>query len=324
MLEKTAPIKTIKTNTKTMSSIIKGLMILLCEVSLDRPFKHCLRFTGVEFATEVRLQPNVPELTLIEIDFRPANILLKLQCLDGLDEEEVIEMLGKPETTKVRVRKSPSSTPAITGAPDYLVYPVDYDDADPSLISTEAYVTDFGQSFDISEDALPTSSGIPADYRAPEMVLSQTAGIEMDLWSLGCTLFEIRTGRRLFSVFQLLRFDGAAYLLELAPLLGKPPEAWLVPWKKKLRALLSGPDGDSKAEPSINTIKSEAARCRAIEEEIEASIRCTGEDCAHGPHEPISGDEARIFSDLLEKLLRWIPEERLASSKVLEHEWFKT
>lgn len=37
------------------------------------------------------------------------------------------------------------------------------------------------------------------EYIAPELLLGAPVGVEMDLWSLGCTVFEMLTGRLLFS-----------------------------------------------------------------------------------------------------------------------------
>lgn len=224
------------------------------------------------------------------------------------------------------------STTVLPHVPKYLVYPIDYDGVDASLILANAYITDFGQSFDVSKEPLPTSFGIPVDYRAPEMVLNHTstvtAGTEMDLWSLGCSLFEIRTGQKLFNVFQLLGLDEMEYLLEIAALLGNPratASSWLLPWEEKLRARLSASEsrGDFGKGVEIETETSEASRLKLIRERIEATHLHSGKNRPPGAHLALSENEVQTLSDLLERLLRWEPEQRLVARDVLEHDWFK-
>jgi hypothetical protein len=73
-------------------------------------------------------------------DLRPSNVLLELQGLDGLDEEQVLALLGEPETTDVHIRKDSHPTPEMPHAPKYLVYPVDFRDVSLSVISPRAQV----------------------------------------------------------------------------------------------------------------------------------------------------------------------------------------
>lgn len=227
-------------------------------------------------------------------------------------------MLGKPQLVEIVASKGlPPST--ITHAPSYLVHSVDYSNVDLSLISTEAYITDLGQSFDTSKDLNPTSFGIPVDYRAPETVLSQMSGaLTMDLWSLGCTLFEIRTGEKLFDVFQE-EFDEIKYLFELAALIGKPPEIWWAPREKKVLAMLSRSWMGAEATEQIRTRKSASSRRTSIKNRIKES---TEHESLDGSQDHNVLDEARDLSDLLEKLVRWEPEERLGAQQSLKHPWF--
>ncbi|KAG8411412.1 hypothetical protein J3458_015472 [Metarhizium acridum] len=122
-------------------------------------------------------------------DFRPANVLLGLQSLDGLEEEQVLALLGEPEKETIQIQEDSLPTPEIPYAPKYLVYPIDFRDTSPAFILPRAVVIDFGET--AAEESPP---GIPVNYAAPEVILKGSGGQEMDLWSLACTLYEVREG----------------------------------------------------------------------------------------------------------------------------------
>jgi serine/threonine protein kinase len=106
------------------------------------------------------------------------------------------------------------------------VYPLYWDEVlidapGSNLTAGSACLTDFGESFQILTP--PTELGIPQSYCSPEQVFEQKIGRECDLWALGCTLFEIRTRRKLFGTFDN---DMDDHLCTVATILGKYPEPW--------------------------------------------------------------------------------------------------
>lgn len=56
---------------------------------------------------------------------------------------------------------------------------------------------DFGSTLSVDEIII-TSDLVSRFYRAPEIILGCTYDTKIDIWSLGCTLFELYTGRILF------------------------------------------------------------------------------------------------------------------------------
>lgn len=46
-------------------------------------------------------------------------------------------------------------------------------------------------------------------------------------------------------------------------------------------------------------------------------------DIGEETHRDILGDEIEVFADLLGKLLKYNPSERLSADAVQDHEWFK-
>ncbi|KAF6801101.1 protein kinase domain-containing protein [Colletotrichum sojae] len=157
-------------------------------------------------------------------DFRPSNILLGLESLDGLEVEEVFARLGKPCTSKFTIQPSRSWKPleSTPHAPKYLVLPVDFSRADKDLVNDPSvHVIDSGESFDVSQPP-PARFGIPIDYAAPEVVFDKSGATAMDLWALGCTLYSIRLGQQLFNGekcehprYQLISEDEAVDLADL-------------------------------------------------------------------------------------------------------------
>ncbi|KAH7171377.1 kinase-like domain-containing protein [Dactylonectria macrodidyma] len=104
-------------------------------------------------------------------DFRPSNILLGLDSLEGLHEEQVLSRIGKPQTRDVHIRKDTRPTPEVPYAPKHLVYPLNIYEVDPSLLTLNVRAIDFGQSFDTTQRPLPVAFGILVNYAAPEVVL---------------------------------------------------------------------------------------------------------------------------------------------------------
>ncbi|KND87254.1 Dual specificity tyrosine-phosphorylation-regulated kinase 1B [Tolypocladium ophioglossoides CBS 100239] len=245
------------------------------------------------------------------------------------DEERLLSLLKEPKTVDNRIREDSHPTPEIPYAPKYLVFSVDFPgDVDPSAILPRTQVIDFGQSFDISHRPLPAAFGIPTNYAAPEVILDGSGSVAMDLWSLGCTLYEIRLGRRLFNVPQMIRLVEADYVYTLAALLGEPPEPWAeycVESDDESDAETSSSNSSSENDEDEDAcIEPQVERARSIQEKLGSCQDCTWQECAHPQFQLISEAEAATLADLLEKLLRYRPEERLSAQDVLEHPWFHT
>lgn len=238
----------------------------------------------------------------------------------------MLSILGEPDVVDIHIRKDSHPTPEIPYAPKYLVYPLDFKNVDLSAILPHTHVIDFGQSFDTSQRPLPGTFGIPVNYAAPEVALNKSGSMAMDLWSLGCTIFEIRLGRRLFDIFQLMGFDKKEYVRGVGSLLGEPPEPWaehysasddesdtsMAQYHPPLRN-----NGDIHLDPQVR-------RAHSIQEKLAMVHDCTGQDCNHPRSQLISEVEAAALADLLENLLRYKPEERLSARDALKHTWFHT
>merc|ERR1711972_202661 len=62
----------------------------------------------------------------------------------------------------------------------------------------EVQLCDFGSAMDVGEE-VSTAYLQPRYYRAPEIVIGNAYDTQIDLWSAGATLFELATGKILFT-----------------------------------------------------------------------------------------------------------------------------
>ncbi|KAM7218369.1 Protein kinase-like domain containing protein [Rhypophila decipiens] len=256
-------------------------------------------------------------------DFRAANLLLRVQGLAGLSESQISTLLGVPETTRlVQVATNSSCEPWPASAPKYLVKPINWElrcgiEARLKLLTDRICVADFGESFDVND--LPEDLEIPQEYRAPEYILDKRLGIESDLWALGCTLFEIRTGRRLFD---LPDDDPDEHLARIVQVLGKFSEPWWsTTWEARGQYFENKMDHDGRPTrlewwATGRRDSSQPFRPRAIEEAL-------ADATAHDPKHAISQAETLVFADLLRRIFKYNPEKRLPAEDILEDAWFR-
>lgn len=95
----------------------------------------------------------------------------------------------------------------------------------------DVVIGDFGSAKDFSTKAGGISYICSRPYRAPELLLGHTEyGLEIDLWSLGCVLFEVSSFKkeRLFT-----GKDNKTMLLQVIGLLGSPTESDLNEMEEK-------------------------------------------------------------------------------------------
>ena len=273
-------------------------------------------------------------------DFRPANILVRISGLNDLSEDEVTNIVGTPKTTKV-INAETEQTHDLPTAPQYLVYPLNWDDILSSgpngaalLNNPQTCLIDFGESYETSNP--PPDLGIPQIYCSPEYCLDDTISISSDIWALGCTLFEIRTGRKLFDIFD--PDDKDEYLATMAMVLGRFPEPWWSEtWERRKRYFRDeNEDGtdtvggrvvdvmsNGETGSSGVVVYSQKPEPRSLEDALREGLFYEYRDGPGGLEKPISEREVIIFADLLGKLLAYSPEERLSPAAALEHEWFR-
>ncbi|KXX74462.1 Serine/threonine-protein kinase AFC3 [Madurella mycetomatis] len=182
----------------------------------------------------------------------------------------------------------------------------------------------------------PEDLGIPGPYRSPGLILESAAGFPSDLWALGCTLFEIRTGRKLFSSFD---DDDDEYLDGMSQILGELPEPWRSAASERVKNVYeeardaNAPDVGiqeaGKDQPSVSIIRGlvhlsvAQGACSLLDMLNPGLWYIDGPPRSGDFHRDIGTEEKQLFADLVGKLLSYRPEDRMDAKGALNHEWFK-
>lgn len=267
------------------------------------------------------------------LDLTPKNILYRISGLDGLSKEQALGILGKPRLNKVYdSEKSETGNHDNPSAPQHLVYPIDWHTVDSKYIISDPCIIDLGESFKASDP--PEELGIPGPYRSPELILKHKAGYGSDLWALGCSIFEIRTGRKLFNVFD---DEDDVYLDAMVQVLGVMPEPWWsTTWVGRKMVYKDRADDSGRAvfvraeaRHPVDGVKSSVHP--SVVEDAQSWMEhlvpglwyLSDESGRDEVHREIILEERELMSDLLCKLLTWAPETRISAKDAAQHPWFR-
>lgn len=256
-------------------------------------------------------------------DFRPGNILMKLKpgCLDQLGYDEMIDLLGSEAVGEILLdddKRSPH-------APKYACLSIECLYGRLSeLVSGNIVIVDFGEAYEVSTP--PEKLDIPHSYAGPEWLLGKQTGIGNDIWSWGYTMAEVMgTGSFPRSFWKIIR--------RMERFIGPVPAAY---GPRALRLLqrehgFRGFDGiygpHAKLEYQENEpVTGPTTEFINLQEQVEAERRS---DLQHPIHtaldagEEMSRDEILLMGDLLGKIFKYDPDERIRVTEALGHPWFE-
>ncbi|KAF9451103.1 kinase-like protein [Macrolepiota fuliginosa MF-IS2] len=256
-------------------------------------------------------------------DLTTSNILFRLSPdVIKWSDAEVYAHLSDPETEDVRTRDGQPPGPH---APAMLVAPIQNSKmSDATFLQESIVVGDFGQSYIVASPSSSYEPGTVLNYQSPETRFEGRVGLEADIWALGCAIFEIRAG---FALFESFLGSDVDILRQTVETLGRLSDPWWAAFEQ--RALWFEEDGQPKSEQDQERagvlLKAYRSSIRAKLLEIAERDGPPSED--EGPMIEKTGvrlheEEVGLLEDLLEKMLKYNPEERIRIQDVIRHPWF--
>ncbi|APA07397.1 hypothetical protein SS1G_13027 [Sclerotinia sclerotiorum 1980 UF-70] len=235
-------------------------------------------------------------------DLHPGNILLNIEDFGNFPMDKVRDIFGKP----IEVALVPfNDHRRDDNAPEKVILPMQLHSVDLQHISGDITIIDFGEAFTVEHP--PQFLGTPASYAAPEVLL-QTGqySAAVDLWSLACCIFELRTGQKLFWALVHPIQDVLRRQVELFGLLPRP--LW-EKWEDRLSWFEE--DGTEKKDTPFP----------AEENSLKEVIQNAAEQM---PYLQLDDAEQEELLDLLSSLLKYEPDERADAATVANHPWFQS
>jgi len=165
-------------------------------------------------------------------------------------------------------------------------------------MTNELKLCDFGCSVMVdpeSADQSMASYVCSRYYRAPELILgSKRYGHAVDIWSFGCILGEMYLGH--------VWFDGDSsehQMVEIIKVLGVPQESELM---------------------EMNAVMGYEAMKEQFEDDIES---LNGDEARNWSYALMACDVEQSALDLIDRVLRYDPTDRLTAAEAVKHEWFQ-
>ncbi|KAK8868430.1 serine threonine protein kinase CMGC group [Apiospora arundinis] len=220
------------------------------------------------------------ECKIIHTDIKADNIMF------GINDDSVFTRFEEQELNSPSPRKLVDNGRAIYLSRE-LPPPKDW--GAPVLCDFgSAVIDDKGHREDVQPDI----------YRAPEVILEASWSNKIDIWNVGCMIWDIFEGGHLFTGQDLEHkmYRSRAHLAEIAALLGKPPQALLESGKSSDKFFTA--QGDLCPDipvPSSTTL-----------EERETNLE---------------GEDRQKFLAMIRKMLQWEPTKRSSAKGLAEDEW---
>jgi serine/threonine-protein kinase SRPK3 len=242
-------------------------------------------------------------------DLHSNNILFKLPGPDQWSEDDLYSRIGEPKKVPVKRLDNGVCGPEV---PTYCVPPAMIFVSCEDVVQPHIIISDFGESFttpDQKSESDPPQLKTPVTLLPPEAFFHERLGPAVDVWTLGCTVYEILGERPLFEGFMPDEDDITA---EMVSTLGMLPDQWWAAWPKR---------GDFFTEDRAWKLQTDRVRTQ-ISRPLRQRLYAMGrgrepETCEIGP------DEMAALEQLLRAMLTYLPSERVTSSAALTSSWMR-
>ncbi|KAF7715949.1 Uncharacterized protein PECH_004628 [Penicillium ucsense] len=225
-------------------------------------------------------------------DLHTRNLAFTMRCVDQVTEDVFFEILGKPEIGRVHRRDGKNLE---LGVPEYIVKPTSY--RTRSWDSTQSIkIIDFGESFLCN--AAPHTLHTPLPVRAPEVLFQDQIDHHVDLWSMGCMLFELFTGQPPFDTFLITTPILISQMQEMAS--DDLPKRWQKIW-------------DTMDKGDDVTAESSGPNLHEWLEEVYFDGRRTPD---------LTREDITRLGEIIGRLLCFEPSARASARQILDDPWF--
>lgn len=234
-------------------------------------------------------------------DLHANNTLFQIPNVNSWTVDEVYKKFGEPVQVLNRRLDNGTLGPEV---PSHSIFPADMVVPADQVKDNEIKISDFGEAFLTNP---PKSLHTPMLLLPPGTLFLEKLGPPADIWTLGCTLFEILGERALFEAFVPNEDDLIA---EMVSTLGKLPSRWWDRWQKRPDYFLEDGSWNLKFKGCMSPVT------RPLRERLWDMGRCQiPEQCDFSPEEFAS------LENLLVKMLMYEPCDRMTADEAMRSDY---
>ncbi|KAL9103285.1 MAG: hypothetical protein Q9163_001663 [Psora crenata] len=248
-------------------------------------------------------------------DIHSRNIAFLLPDLDSWPVEKIYSEISDPEKQEVFRLDGKQLGPEV---PPYTVEPAYFWRLGMESITKNMKIIDYGEASFINERRQKLHTPLP--FRAPESFFGEEIGMPADIWSFGCTTFDI-SGKE--SMFTTCMLSQDSILAELVGALGPLPHRWWKEWKNKSAFFTD--DGSPMKEIGFDIEVSKDRGPRLLTQKLQEKRRGRiNELRSRSPSERLTLDEMKGLEEIFAMVFKYEPSERATAEQIIRSSWLQS
>ncbi|KAF2087142.1 kinase-like protein, partial [Saccharata proteae CBS 121410] len=231
----------------------------------------------------------------------------------GIAIDKLYERVGEPELVPVLEN---GEQPVVKSLPRFWVHDTCFCGFEGVKL-LQVQIHDFGASSLVGNQN--TRSLAPMVLRPPEVMFDEEITQASDMWTFGCTMYEILGRWCLFEgegMFQLRDTDNDDILVQMVECFGKLPERWMERWEEKDNWFL--PNGEWRTGKMTKHRKYLPKPFRTFSERFAEML-----DRYNRDEGVIEAEEAACLEKLLRAMFALEPAERITAEEAVNSEWMQ-